>query len=136
MNWNFQEVLTKDPSSAWGCDTSGNIPPYWVALRRTCRCTEFHRVRNANLRHPSAMCYNLIRTKITLHEDYVYLCYSYYEKYFKGICKWNQNTYFMFNSFIPKFAPFFLSQCEIMWQNQTDHWWQYSRAHSFSMLGN
>jgi len=27
-----------------------------VALRRTCRCTEFHRVRNANLRHPSAMC--------------------------------------------------------------------------------
>jgi len=27
-----------------------------VALRRTCRCTEFHRVKNANLRHPSAMC--------------------------------------------------------------------------------
>jgi len=27
-----------------------------VALRRTCRCTEFHRFRNANLRHPSAMC--------------------------------------------------------------------------------
>jgi len=26
-----------------------------VALRRTCRCTEFHRVKNANLRHPSAM---------------------------------------------------------------------------------
>jgi len=24
-----------------------------VALRRTCRCTEFHRVKNANLRHPS-----------------------------------------------------------------------------------
>jgi len=29
-----------------------------VALRRTCRCTEFHRVKNANLRHPSAMCYD------------------------------------------------------------------------------
>jgi len=27
-----------------------------VALRRTCRCIEFHRVKNANLRHPSAMC--------------------------------------------------------------------------------
>jgi len=27
-----------------------------VALRRTCRCTEFHRVKNANLRHPSAKC--------------------------------------------------------------------------------
>jgi len=27
-----------------------------VALRRTCRCTEFHRVKNANLRHPSVMC--------------------------------------------------------------------------------
>jgi len=27
-----------------------------VALRRTWRCTEFHRVKNANLRHPSAMC--------------------------------------------------------------------------------
>jgi len=27
-----------------------------VALRRICRCTEFHRVKNANLRHPSAMC--------------------------------------------------------------------------------
>jgi len=27
-----------------------------VALRRTCRCTEFHRVKNANLSHPSAMC--------------------------------------------------------------------------------
>jgi len=27
-----------------------------VALRRTCRFTEFHRVKNANLRHPSAMC--------------------------------------------------------------------------------
>ena len=26
------------------------------APRRTCRCTEFHRVKNANLRHPSAMC--------------------------------------------------------------------------------
>jgi len=27
-----------------------------VALRRTCRCTEIHRVKNADLRHPSAMC--------------------------------------------------------------------------------
>jgi len=27
-----------------------------VVLRRTCRCTEFHRVKNGNLRHPSAMC--------------------------------------------------------------------------------
>ena len=44
------------PSSAWRCDTSGNIPPCGVALRRTCICTEFHRVKNANLRHPSAMC--------------------------------------------------------------------------------
>jgi len=26
-----------------------------VALSRTCRCTEFHRVKNANLRHPSAV---------------------------------------------------------------------------------
>jgi len=26
-----------------------------VALRRTWRCTEFHRVKNANLRHPSAV---------------------------------------------------------------------------------
>ena len=42
MNWNFQEILTKDPSSAWGCDTSGNIPPCGMAVRRTCRCTEFH----------------------------------------------------------------------------------------------
>jgi len=56
VNWNFQEILTKDPNSAWGCDTSGNIAPCGVALRRTCRCTEFHRVKNANLRHPSAMC--------------------------------------------------------------------------------
>ena len=55
MYWNFQEILTKDPSSAWGCDTFGNIPPCGVALRRTCRCTEFHCVKNANLRHPSAM---------------------------------------------------------------------------------
>jgi hypothetical protein len=47
---------TKDPSSAWGCDTSGNIPLCGVALRRTCRCAEFHRVKNADLRHPSAMC--------------------------------------------------------------------------------
>ena len=53
VNWNFQEILTNDPSSAWGCDTSGNIPLCGVALRRTCRCTEFHRVKNANLRHPS-----------------------------------------------------------------------------------
>ena len=53
MNWNFQEILNKDPSSAWGCDTSGNIPPCRVALRRTCRCTEFNRVKNANLRHTS-----------------------------------------------------------------------------------
>ena len=45
MNWNFQEILTQDPCSAWGCDTSGNIPPCGVALRRTCRCTEFHRVK-------------------------------------------------------------------------------------------
>jgi len=56
VNWNFQEILTKDPSSAWGCDTSGNIPPCGVALWRTCRCTELHRVKNASLRHPSAMC--------------------------------------------------------------------------------
>ena len=56
MNWNFQEILTKDPSSAWGYDTSGNIPPCGVAVRRTCSCTESHRVKNANLRHPSAMC--------------------------------------------------------------------------------
>jgi len=26
-----------------------------VALRRTCRCTEIHRVKNADLRHPSAV---------------------------------------------------------------------------------
>jgi hypothetical protein len=57
VNWNFQEILTKDPSSAWGCDTSGNIPLCGVAQRRTCRCTEFHRVKNANLPHPSAMCW-------------------------------------------------------------------------------
>ena len=37
MNWNFQEILSKDPSSAWGCDTSGNIPRCGVAVRRTCR---------------------------------------------------------------------------------------------------
>ena len=52
MNWNFQEILTKDPSSAWGCDTSGNIPPCGVALSRTCRCTEFHRVKNAKSASP------------------------------------------------------------------------------------
>ena len=46
---------TKDPSSAWVCDTSGNILPCGVALRRTSRCTEFHRVKNANLRHPSTV---------------------------------------------------------------------------------
>ena len=35
-----------------------------MALRRTCRCTEFHRVKNANLRHPSAvMCYMLSNLK-------------------------------------------------------------------------
>jgi hypothetical protein len=55
VNWNFQEILTKDPSSAWGCDTSGNILPCGVALSRTCRCTEFHCVKNTNLRHPSAV---------------------------------------------------------------------------------
>ena len=60
MNWNFQEILTKDPSSAGGCDTSGNISPCGLALRRTCRCTEFHRVKNANLCHPSAMCSVLV----------------------------------------------------------------------------
>ena len=38
---------TKNPSSAWGCDTSGNIPPCGVVLRRTCRCTEFHRERKS-----------------------------------------------------------------------------------------
>ena len=38
MNWNFQGILIKDPSSAWGCDTSGNILLCGVALRRTCRC--------------------------------------------------------------------------------------------------
>ena len=52
MNWNFQEILTKDPSSAWGCDTSGNFTPCGVALRRTCRCTEFHRVKNAKSASP------------------------------------------------------------------------------------
>jgi len=58
VNWNFQEILTKDLVSASGCDTSGNVPPCGVVLRRTCRCTEFHRVKNANLRHPSAvMCW-------------------------------------------------------------------------------
>ena len=49
MNLNFQEILTKNPSSTWECDTSGNIPPCGVALRRTCRCTEIHRVKNADL---------------------------------------------------------------------------------------
>ena len=39
MNCNFQEILIKDPISAWGCDTSGNVPPCGVPLRRTCRCT-------------------------------------------------------------------------------------------------
>ena len=35
------------------------FPPCGVALSRTCRCTELHRVKNANLRHPSAvMCQN------------------------------------------------------------------------------
>ena len=63
MNWNFQEILTKDPSSAWGCDTSGNIPPRGVALTRTCRCTEFHRVKNANLASPVQHCYN-VKTQI------------------------------------------------------------------------
>jgi len=53
VNWNFQEILTKDPSSAWECGTSGNIPPCGVVLRITCRCTEFHRVKNANMHHPS-----------------------------------------------------------------------------------
>jgi len=52
VNWNFQEILIKDPSSAWGCDTSGNIAPCGVALRRTCRCTEFHRVKNAKSASP------------------------------------------------------------------------------------
>jgi len=33
-----------------------NIAPCGVTLSSTCRCTEFHRVKNANLRHPSAMC--------------------------------------------------------------------------------
>ena len=32
------------------------FPHCGVALRRTCRGTELHRVKNANLRHPSAMC--------------------------------------------------------------------------------
>jgi len=27
-----------------------------VALRRTCRCTEIRRVKNANIHHPSAIC--------------------------------------------------------------------------------
>jgi hypothetical protein len=53
VNWNFQEILTKSPISACGCFTSANIPSCGVALRRTCRCTEFHRVKNADLRHPS-----------------------------------------------------------------------------------
>jgi hypothetical protein len=53
MNWNFQEILTKDPSSAGGCDTSGNIPPCGVALSTTCRCTNQALVKNADLRHPS-----------------------------------------------------------------------------------
>ena len=52
MNWNFQEILIKDPSSAWGCDTSGNVPPCGVAVRRTCRCTEFHRVKNRKSASP------------------------------------------------------------------------------------
>jgi len=32
VNWNFQEILTKDPSSAWGCDTSGNLQMYQVSV--------------------------------------------------------------------------------------------------------
>jgi len=52
VNWNFQEILTKDPSSAWWCDASGNIPPCGVALRRTCRCTEFHRVKKRKSASP------------------------------------------------------------------------------------
>ena len=32
-----------------------------MTLRRTCRCTEFHRVKNANLRHPPAMCSYMCR---------------------------------------------------------------------------
>jgi hypothetical protein len=47
----FSGNTQKDPSSAWGCDTSGNIYPCWVALRRSCRCTESHRVKNANQLH-------------------------------------------------------------------------------------
>ena len=54
-NW-YKSLKTEAAACAWGCDTSGNIPPCGVALRRTCRCTEFHRVKNANLRHPSAVC--------------------------------------------------------------------------------
>ena len=38
----FSRNTHQDPSSAWGCDTSGNIPPCGAALSRTCRCTEFH----------------------------------------------------------------------------------------------
>jgi len=66
VNWNFQEILTKDPSSVWGCDTSGNIPPCGVALWRTCRCTEFLRVKNANLRHPSANSWKLYLIGFTI----------------------------------------------------------------------
>ena len=47
---NTHQRLTK------GCDTSGNIPPCGVGLRRTCGCTEIHRVKNADLRHQPAMC--------------------------------------------------------------------------------
>jgi len=65
-NWNFEEILTKDPSSAWGCDTSGNIPPCGVALRRTCRCNEFHHVKKRKSSSP-VRCYVLRRQNQNTH---------------------------------------------------------------------
>jgi hypothetical protein len=54
VNWNFQEILTIDPSSAWECDTSGNIPPCGVSCVIKCIVRGNQaRVKNADLRHPS-----------------------------------------------------------------------------------
>jgi hypothetical protein len=34
MNWNFQEILTKDPSSALGCDTLWKHSPLWSGTKQ------------------------------------------------------------------------------------------------------
>jgi hypothetical protein len=46
---------------------------------------------------------------------------------FRQICRSNQNTYFTFNNFFPKIAPFM--RCRKIWWRLRSHKWSHNMAH-------